>query len=123
MSFTRTAVQAQKRYEFVCSQLFMAKHTARGVRFLFRFNMYLFLARSDQVYLILAFTPPNKTRVQSILVRHTEYTHEKLVAACLCAAIKKQKYIFRRQASAWCNETDRQTLRPFLLRDNHHLVT
>ena len=71
MSFTRTAVQAQKRYEYVCSQLFMAKHTARGVRFLFRFNMYLFLARSDQVYLILAFTPPQ----QNSRTKHTRTTY------------------------------------------------
>ena len=31
-----------------------AKNTARGVRFLLRFNMYLFLAQRDQVYLFLA---------------------------------------------------------------------
>ena len=31
-----------------------AKNTARGVRFLLRFNMHLFLAQSEQVYLILA---------------------------------------------------------------------
>ena len=31
-----------------------AKNTARGVRFLLRFNMYLFLAQCEQVYLCLA---------------------------------------------------------------------
>ena len=31
-----------------------AKNTARGVRFLLRFNMYLFLAQCEQVYLFLA---------------------------------------------------------------------
>ena len=31
-----------------------AKNTARGVRFLLGFNMYLFLAQCEQVYLFLA---------------------------------------------------------------------
>ena len=31
-----------------------AKNTARGVRILLRFNMYLFLAQCEQVYLLLA---------------------------------------------------------------------
>ena len=31
-----------------------AKNTARGVRFLLRFNIYLFLAQCKQVYLLLA---------------------------------------------------------------------
>ena len=31
-----------------------AKNTARGVHFLLRFNMYLLLARCEQVYLFLA---------------------------------------------------------------------
>ena len=31
------------------------KNTARGVLFLLRFNMYLFLAQCEQVYLFLAF--------------------------------------------------------------------
>ena len=32
----------------------MGQTTARGVRFLFGFSMYLFLAQCEQVYLILA---------------------------------------------------------------------
>ena len=34
-----------------------AKNTARGVRFLLVFNMYLFLAQFEQVYLFLAIDP------------------------------------------------------------------
>ena len=34
-----------------------AKNTARGVRILLRFNMYLFLAQCEQVYLFLALSP------------------------------------------------------------------
>ena len=33
----------------------MVKNTARGVRYLLRFNVDLFLAQGDQVYLFLAF--------------------------------------------------------------------
>ena len=45
------ADQAQKKKS---SKLSPAKNTARGVRFLLCFNMYLFLAQCEQVYLFLA---------------------------------------------------------------------
>ena len=47
-----TAVQAQKIIIF--NAFSWAKNTARGVRFLLGFNMYLFLAQCEQVYLFLA---------------------------------------------------------------------
>ena len=49
---TTTAVHAQKMKMFKVFS--WAKNTARGVRFLLRFNMYLFLAQCEQVYLCLA---------------------------------------------------------------------
>ena len=45
-----------------------AKNTARGVRFLLRFNMHLFLAQSEQVYLILALSRTIMTACQLPLV-------------------------------------------------------
>ena len=45
-----TAVQAQKKGH----SFSWAKNTARGVCFLLTFNMYLFLAQCEQVYLFLA---------------------------------------------------------------------
>ena len=50
-----TAVQAQKIIMFTA--FLWAKNTARGVRFLLVFNMYLFLAQFEQVYLFLAIDP------------------------------------------------------------------
>ena len=50
--FTTTAVQAQHKNKN--NAFSWAKNTARGVRFLLGFNMYLFLAQCEQVYLFLA---------------------------------------------------------------------
>ena len=50
---TTTAVHAQKMKMFKAFS--WAKNTARGVRFLLRFNMYPFLAQCQQVHLFLAF--------------------------------------------------------------------
>ena len=47
--FTITAVQAQKNRTFFSH---VAKSTARGVRFLLRFNVYLFLVPSDQLFFL-----------------------------------------------------------------------
>ena len=52
--FTTTAVQAQHKNKN--NAFSWAKNTARGVRFLLGFNMYLFLAQCEQVYLFLAHT-------------------------------------------------------------------
>ena len=49
-----TAVQAQKSKMFRAFS--WAKNTARRVRFLLRFSLYLFLAQSEQVHLFGAFT-------------------------------------------------------------------
>ena len=39
------------------------KNTARGVRFLLGFNVYLFLALCEQVYLFLAFAPKKNSHL------------------------------------------------------------
>ena len=42
----------------------MARNTARGVRFLLRFSIYLFLTQSEQVYLFLAFDQKNSRKLK-----------------------------------------------------------
>ena len=44
-----------------------AKNTARGVRFLLGFNMYLFLAQCEQVYLFLVLAQKENVQ-QAVLV-------------------------------------------------------
>ena len=65
--FTATAVQAQKK---MFNAFSWAKNTARGVRFLLGFNMYLSLAQYEQVCLFLALTHIY-TIVQTNLRVHT----------------------------------------------------
>ena len=54
---TTTAVHAQKMKMFKAFS--WAKNTARGVRFLLGFNMYLCLAQCEQVYLFFGILPIN----------------------------------------------------------------
>ena len=50
----------RRKKKVKCFQAFSwAKNTARGVRFMFRFNMYLFLAQCEQIYLFLALSHKN----------------------------------------------------------------
>ena len=56
-----TAVQAQKIIMFTA--FLWAKNTARGVRFLLGFNMYLILARCEQVYLFLVLAQKRNVKI------------------------------------------------------------